>query len=91
MLCDELQKTWLNNMLELLKDLGDNTILLWFSSRKPPKNAVRDPKDPQKDAAVLRASLMSADAIAQIMGPNAHRQAAQALQETCAQMMRQVP
>ena len=116
MLCDELQKTWMSSMLELLDQLGDKTILLWFSSIRPPANAVRDPRDPmlideqmiaqlkskaaayvecvpgaqaaERDTKALRGTLMSPEAIRQLMGPVAHVQAAQALQETCEQMMR---
>jgi hypothetical protein len=116
MLCDELQKKWLTSMAELLEQLGEKTILLWFGSVRPPKNAVRNPKDPmlidakmiaqlrgkasayvecvpgpqaaERDANTLRGTLMSPEAIQQVMGPIAHAQAAQALQEISEQMMR---
>lgn len=116
MLCDELQKSWLTNMVHLFDQLGDKTIMLWFGSVRPPANAVLDLRDPvlidakmiaqlrshasayvecvpgaqalQRDANELRGTLMSPEAIKQVMGPVAHVQAAQALQEISAQMMR---
>jgi len=42
----------------------------------------------QRDANELRGTLMSPEAIKQVMGPTAHVQAAQASQEISEQMMR---
>jgi len=49
---------------------------------------VPGPQAVERDANALRGTLMSPEAIQQVMGPIAHAQAAQALQEISEQMMR---
>ena len=46
MVCEELQKIWLQRMNKLLDEIGDDTILLWFAAARPSRNAPDDPFDP---------------------------------------------
>ena len=115
-LCFELQQIWLKRMSQLLKYIGSPTVLVWFAGAEPPKNGLRDPKDPMlvdakmiekirgeasayvlcvpdetalaQDNEELLRIMASPVAASQIMGPKAHLQAAQTLQEICTDLMR---